>query len=88
MPSAARSGLCLGHFVCGRALPAPECAPGPLPFAAGLADGAFAAGRHFLLVGVFVHCTGRRVDSRRRRGVPVQIRLGRTAGEIRVGVYL
>lgn len=36
-------------------------------------------GRHFLLVGVFVHCTGRRVDPRRRRGVPVQIRLGRTA---------
>ena len=66
----------------------PECAPGPLPFAAGLADGAFAAGRHFLLVGVFVHCTGRRVGPRRRRGVPVQIRLGRTAGEIRVGVYL
>lgn len=55
---------------------------------AGLADGAFAAGRHFLLVGVFVHSTGRRVGPRRRRGVPVQIRLGRTAGEIRVGVYL
>ena len=55
---------------------------------AGLADGAFAAGRHFLLVGVFVHCTGRRVGPRRRRGVPVKIRLGRTAGEIRVGVYL
>ena len=35
-----------------------------------------------------VHCTGCRIGPRRRRGVPVQIRLGRTAGEIRVGVYL